>query len=73
MCVRCSWSVPYLPGLRPLRLRAALSQKDLAERAGMSQTAISDLENKLTQARPSTMRKLADALQCQPVELMEPE
>lgn len=70
MIVRCADSVPFLPGLRKLRLGAALSQDDLARKAGMSASSVSDLERQITQARPSTMRKLADALNCQPRELM---
>lgn len=52
---------------------AALSQRDLAVRARMSQTTLSDLETGKTQARPSTMRKLATALKCEPVDLMQPD
>jgi transcriptional regulator with XRE-family HTH domain len=62
-----------LPNLRRLRLLAALSQKDLAARAGMSQTTLSDLETGKTEARPSTLRKLADALKCEPRQLIEPD
>jgi transcriptional regulator with XRE-family HTH domain len=68
--VRSEHPVPYLPALRRLRLRAALSQKELAERVGMSQTTLSDLETGKTQARPSTMRRLAQALKVEPAELM---
>jgi transcriptional regulator with XRE-family HTH domain len=63
--------VPHLPALRTLRLRLALTQRELALRAQISQTALSDLETLKTQARPSTMRKLATALGVQPAELME--
>jgi transcriptional regulator with XRE-family HTH domain len=63
--------VPYLPALRRLRLQVALSQKELAERTGMSQTTLSDLETGKTKARPSTMRRLADALGCTPRDLMD--
>jgi len=63
--------VPLLPGLRRLRLEAALSQRDLAQRAGVTTHTISDLEQQLVAARPSTIRKLADALNCTPRELME--
>lgn len=64
--------VPRLPGLRRLRLLAALSQEDLARRAQISPTTLSDLETGKTEARPSTIRKLADALKVQPRELIEP-
>jgi transcriptional regulator with XRE-family HTH domain len=56
-----------------LRVLAALSQEDLAKRAKMSQTTLSDLETGKTEARPSTVRKLADALNVEPRELIEPE
>jgi transcriptional regulator with XRE-family HTH domain len=71
--VRFLYLAPRLPALRQLRLRLALSQRDLALRARISQTALSDLETGKTQARPSTMRKLATALGCEPAALMEPE
>lgn len=48
-----------------------MTQQELAAKAGISQTALSDLETLKTQARPSTMRKLAAALNCQPRDLME--
>jgi predicted ATPase/transcriptional regulator with XRE-family HTH domain len=49
--------------LRRLRLAAALSQEELAERAGLSARAISDLERGLRQGpRPESLRLLADAL-----------
>lgn len=61
-----------LPGLRRLRLFAALSQRELARRAGVSPATIGRIEDG-EQAHPSTVRKLADALGCQPRELIEPE
>ncbi|MEZ4529968.1 MAG: helix-turn-helix domain-containing protein [Thermomicrobiales bacterium] len=49
--------------LRRFRLAAGLSQEALAERAGLSTRAISDLERGLrTAPRPDTMRALTDAL-----------
>ena len=42
-----------------------------AQRAGVTTHTISDLEQQLVAARPSTIRKLADALNCTPRELME--
>jgi DNA-binding XRE family transcriptional regulator len=61
-----------LPGLRRLRFLAALSQEDLAKRAQISPTTLSDLETGKTEARPSTVRKLAQALGVEPRELIEP-
>lgn len=71
--VRSEGSVPRLPNLRRLRLLAALSQKELAERARVSQTALSDLETGKTEARPSTVRKIANALGCTPADLIGEE
>ncbi len=55
--------------LRDLRERAALSQEDLAKRAGVSRATIADLEASKRPARPSTRRKLAEALRVAPHEL----
>ena len=54
-----------------MRERAALSQAELAAKAGVAKPTVIDLELGRSEARPSTVRKLADALGCQPVELME--
>ena len=49
--------------LRRMRLSAALSQEELAERAGLSVRGISDLERGARVApHPNTVRLLADAL-----------
>lgn len=53
-----------------MRDLAALTQRELADRAKISQTALSDLETGKTQARPSTVRKLAAALNCEPRDLI---
>lgn len=55
--------------LKELRERAALSQMDLAERAGIARATIADLEAGKRPARPSTRRKLAEALGVPPHEL----
>ena len=55
--------------LRELRLRSALSQEDLARLSGLSQVSISRLETGITMPRPSTLRKLAIALDVPPTEL----
>jgi transcriptional regulator with XRE-family HTH domain len=57
--------------LRRLRREAALSQQELANRAGTTQETISRLERGHNAARGSTLRKLADALGVQPRELMK--
>jgi transcriptional regulator with XRE-family HTH domain len=59
-----------LVNLRALRLRAALSQQDLAEASGVAHTTIVRLEAGQPNAYPSTVRKLAAALKVKPRELM---
>ncbi len=59
--------------LRLLRRQAALSQQELAERAGTTQETISRLERGRHAARGSTIRKLAEALGVEPRELMKEE
>jgi predicted ATPase/transcriptional regulator with XRE-family HTH domain len=49
--------------IRRLRLEAGLSQEQLAERAGLSARAVSDLERgQRAQTRPETLRMLAEGL-----------
>jgi transcriptional regulator with XRE-family HTH domain len=55
--------------LRELRDHASLSQADLALRAGVSRATVADLEAGKRPARPSTRRKLAEALRVEPHEL----
>ena len=55
--------------VRALRLQHALTQTELAERAGVSPAAVLRLERGTHQARPSTIRKLARALGVKPTEL----
>ncbi len=59
--------------LRRLRREAALSQQDLAQRAGTTQETISRLEQGHHAARGRTLRKLAEALGVEPKELMKGE
>lgn len=48
--------------LTALRVMAGLSQAELARRSGLSQSHISELERGDKEARPGTVKKLADAL-----------
>jgi transcriptional regulator with XRE-family HTH domain len=48
--------------LRELRLDLGLSQKELAERAGVTREAISMMETGKRKPYPRTMRKLSEAL-----------
>lgn len=61
-----------LPRLRIFRERKALSQRELADLAGMTHTQISRIETGLSKPYPTTVRKLAHALGVEPFELMEP-
>jgi transcriptional regulator with XRE-family HTH domain len=58
--------------VRRLRLRQAYSQRDLAARAGVSEAAIIRIERETHTARPSTVRKIAHALQVHPTQLTAP-
>jgi len=55
--------------LRQLREDAALSTRELAERAGLNHTTIVRLETSKTGAHPRTIRKLAAVLGVTPKEL----
>jgi transcriptional regulator with XRE-family HTH domain len=62
--------MPLIPRLRPLRERAALTQRELGERSKVTQSTIQRLETGLQGARPSTLRKLARALGVTPADLI---
>jgi|GraSoiStandDraft_50_1057286.scaffolds.fasta_scaffold1302647_2 DNA-binding XRE family transcriptional regulator len=53
-------------GLRDLRLEAALTQLELAQRAGVSKTTIVNIEAGRIEPHPPTVRKLAKALDVEP-------
>ena len=57
--------------LRHLRVERALSQQDLERATGIAQSTISNLELGNRPARLSTIRKLAEALDVEPKELMK--
>jgi transcriptional regulator with XRE-family HTH domain len=61
-----------LTQLAAVRTRRALSQRDLAALAGCGPATIARLETGATEARPSTVRKLAAALRVKPATLMTP-
>lgn len=56
--------------LRELRKKAGLSQADLAERTGVSQPAISQLENDVISMDVAWMRAFARVLDCAPADLL---
>lgn len=64
-------NVVPLPGLKRQRILAALSQGQLAERAGLQRGTVNRIENG-DSAGVFTIRKLADALGIEPRELIEP-
>ncbi len=58
-----------LPGLRELRRRRGLSQREVAEMAGVMQDTISQLETERRGAYPRTIKRLCSALQATPEDL----
>lgn len=56
--------------LRQLRERRFLSQRDLAALAGVSQTTIVNIESGRNRPHPSTLRRLAAALEVGPEALV---
>lgn len=59
--------------LRELRKRAGLSQTDLAERTGVSQPRISQIENDESPLTVDWMRTFARELGCVPADLLAPQ
>jgi transcriptional regulator with XRE-family HTH domain len=57
--------------LRRLRERRALRQEDLAELADVGKNTVNRIEKNRTEPHMTTVRKLADALGVDPVELVE--
>ena len=68
--------MPRISGdrLRKVRDKRLLSQRELAERAGLSPTTILKLESgRVDEPHPRTIRKLADALEVDPDGLIRRE
>ena len=66
--------MPRISGkkLKEVRDRRLLSQRELAEKAGLSPTTILKLEDdRVKEPHPRTIRKLAEALGVDPAELVE--
>jgi transcriptional regulator with XRE-family HTH domain len=57
--------------LKRLRTLNALTQVELAQRAGLTTAAVARIERAEAEPRPSTLRKLAEALNVQPRDLIE--
>jgi transcriptional regulator with XRE-family HTH domain len=68
-------NIPLGARVRLLRQREALSQRELAARAGLNTETVNRVENAIPGElpRPSTIRKLAKALGCRSRDLMAPE
>lgn len=60
-----------LMALRELRLARVLTQKELADLAGISTKTLNDVERFRVRAQPRTLRKLAAALGVPPTTLAE--
>ncbi len=56
--------------LKDLRIRRALTQYELADRAGISTNALNRIELNKAEPHMSTLRKLAKALDVAPAELI---
>jgi transcriptional regulator with XRE-family HTH domain len=57
--------------LKRLRTLNALTQVELAQRAGLTTAAVARIERDEAEPRPSTLRKLANVLNVQPRDLIE--
>ena len=61
-----------LTRLKDVRQRKALTQQQLADRAGVNRVTIARIEGGKDEPFPTTVRKVADALGVEPEELLEP-
>jgi DNA-binding Xre family transcriptional regulator len=59
-----------LPGLRACRLAAGITQRELAEKIGGTQATVRELERGYRGAYVSTIRKLCEALEVVPKDLL---
>lgn len=62
-----------LTRLNRRRLEKGWSLADLARESGLSRQALGKLERGVREPQASTIARLADVLDCRPVDLMEPE
>ena len=61
-----------LTRLKDVRQRKALTQQQLADRAGVNRVTIARIETGKDEPFPTTVRKVADALGVEPEELLDP-
>lgn len=59
--------------LKRLRVLNALTQAELAQRAGLTPAAVARIERNEAEPRMTTLRKLAEALSVEPHELVRGE
>ena len=59
--------------LKALRIERALTQEELANKAGVAPNTVARLERNETEPHMSTARKLAEALRVEPQQLMRGE
>lgn len=60
-----------LPRLKDMRKRAALTQVELANLAGVSPSSVRALESGERSAHPRTVRRIAKAIAIEPQDLMD--
>ena len=56
--------------LKRLRTLSALTQEELANKAGLTPAAVARIERNEAEPRPSTLRKLASALDVKPAAIV---
>jgi transcriptional regulator with XRE-family HTH domain len=61
------------PRLKNLRFRAGLTQQELADKAGTTQTTVARIERDAVEPEVTTIRKLAKALGVTPADLIPEE
>lgn len=57
--------------IKEIRTALMISQKDLAEKVGVSCPYLCDLEKNRRGARPETYQRIAEALNCSVMDLMK--
>jgi transcriptional regulator with XRE-family HTH domain len=60
----------YLPGLWACRLASGYSQQELAQRAGTGRGTVRSLERGDRRAHATTLRRLSEALEVSPADLL---
>lgn len=57
--------------VRTRRINAGLTQAEVAERAGLDQSTVSDIETGRRHGLPNTLKALADVFGCQVTDLLD--